>query len=256
VGGLAARPPAAPRSSRPRRADRGRPARRLGVAVLLVALAALGCASYATGHYHTVDRGENLYRIGLRYGIDARTLAEVNGIDDVTAVRVGQRIWVPKSAYAARSSSRAAPRPAGDPAAAARAREAARREATRAGELAFGWPLATVSVTSRYGRRRGRPHEGIDLRARPGTPILAAEAGKVIHSGWLGDYGRVVIVKHAGHYRTVYAHASKLHVRRGDFVDRGQRIAEVGSTGNATGPHLHFEIRRGEKPVDPMLYLP
>ena len=74
----------------------------------------------------------------------------------------------------------------------------------------------------------------------------------MIHSGWLGDYGKVVIIKHAGAYRSVYAHANKLYVRRGDFVDRGQRIAEVGATGNATGPHLHFEILVDGPPVDPL----
>jgi murein DD-endopeptidase MepM/ murein hydrolase activator NlpD len=199
-----------------------------------------------------VAAGENLYRIGLRYDVDARTLAEVNGIGDVTTLRVGQRIWVPK-----RTAVPAAVGSRGPTTAAARsARDTARREAAREAQVRFGWPLAHVSVTSRYGRRKGRPHEGIDLAARRGTPILAAEAGKVIHSGWLGDYGRVVIIKHAGYYRTVYAHASKLLVRRGQFVDRGQRIAEVGATGNASGPHLHFEIRKGESPRDPMLYLP
>ena len=78
----------------------------------------------------------------------------------------------------------------------------------------------------------------------------------MIHSGVLGDYGRVVIVKHAGRYSTVYAHNHKNRVREGQFVEKGQVIAEVGTTGNASGPHLHFELRRGAKPLDPLLYLP
>ena len=185
----------------------------------------------------------------------------MNGIDDVTTLRVGQRIWIPDGPSAGASSrpnsGSGSPRASSrDPAAAARARDDARREATRDGNLAFVWPVQNASVSSSFGRRKGGPHEGIDLRANKGTPIRAAESGKVIHSGWLGDYGRVVIIKHAGPYRTVYAHASKLFVQRGAFVDRGQRIAEVGSTGNATGPHLHFELRRNESPKDPMLYLP
>ena len=84
----------------------------------------------------------------------------------------------------------------------------------------------------------------------------ASESGRVIHSGRLGDYGNAVIVKHAGYYRTVYAHASRTLVRKGQFVEKGQRIALVGSTGRSTGPHLHFEIRRRETPRDPILYLP
>jgi murein DD-endopeptidase MepM/ murein hydrolase activator NlpD len=110
-------------------------------------------------------------------------------------------------------------------------------------------------LTSSFGLRGGRPHEGVDLAARKGTSIYASEAGKVIHSGRLGDYGNVVIVKHAGHYRTVYAHASKTLVRKGQFVEKRQKIALVGRTGRATGSHLHFEIRRRESPRDPMLYL-
>ena len=85
---------------------------------------------------------------------------------------------------------------------------------------------------------------------------LQAESGKVNYSGWLGDYGRVVIVKHAGLYRSVYAHARKLHVNRGEFVEKGKRIAEVGSSGRSTGAHLHFEIRKRDKPRNPLLYLP
>jgi len=225
-----------------------------------LAIALVGCASYPSGGYHTVARGENLYRIGKRYGVDAATLAKVNDIDDVTTLRVGQKIWIPEARStratppSGSSSTRATTRP--DPAAASRAREDARRDAMRDGDLVFVWPVQSATVSSRFGRRKGRPHEGIDIRASRGAPIRAAEAGRVIHSGWLGDYGKVVIIKHAGPYRSVYAHANKLFVRRGDFVDRGQRIAEVGATGNATGPHLHFEIRRNESPRDPMLYLP
>ena len=89
------------------------------------------------------------------------------------------------------------------------------------------------------------------------TPICAAEAGRVIHSGGgLGAYGKVVIVKHSGRYSTVYAHNRKNLVRKGDFVEKGQVIAEVGRTGNASGSHVHFEIRRDRRARDPMTYLP
>jgi murein DD-endopeptidase MepM/ murein hydrolase activator NlpD len=78
----------------------------------------------------------------------------------------------------------------------------------------------------------------------------------VIHSGWLGGYGRVVIVKHTGRYSTVYAHNRTINVKNGAFVEKGQVLAEVGSSGNASGPHLHFEIRRDRKPEDPLRHLP
>jgi murein DD-endopeptidase MepM/ murein hydrolase activator NlpD len=232
----------------------------LGLALLAAAATLPSCARVSQGFYHTVEPGENLYRIGLRYGVPTGTLAEANDIRDVTTLSVGQRIWIPYVDEAAAKSARARTTNGHamtvDPRAARQARQDARREASRSGELLFGWPVRGAAVTSRFGRRRGRPHEGIDIGAPRGSRILAAESGKVIHAGWLGDYGKVVIVKHAGHYRTVYAHANKLHVRKGELVDKGDRIADVGTTGNASGPHLHFEIRRRESPKDPMLYLP
>ena len=87
------------------------------------------------------------------------------------------------------------------------------------------------------------------------TVIRASESGRVILSGKLGDYGRVVIVKHAGRYSSVYAHNRRNKVKKGAFVEKGDAIAEVGSSGNASGPHLHFEIRRDRKPQDPLAFL-
>lgn len=112
-------------------------------------------------------------------------------------------------------------------------------------------------MTSGFGWRNKRQHEGIDIPAKPGTPIHAAEAGRVIHSGGgRGDYGQVVILKHAGRYSTVYAHNRRNRVRKGEFVEQGDVIAEVGTSGNATGPHVHFEVRVDRTPLDPLLFLP
>lgn len=227
---------------------------RILLGVLVCAFAgALACASgHSSGFYHRVQRGENLYRIGLRYGIPAAVIVKANRIDDVRSVPVGTKLWIPHGAVSARPvSSKQAARPSR----VSEARRLARLDASRASNLEFRWPLRG-KITSPFGRRGGRPHEGLDLAARRGTPILAAESGRVIHSGRLSDYGNVVIVKHAGNYRSVYAHASKTLVKRGEFVEKGQKIALVGTTGRATGPHLHFEIRMRESPRDPMLYLP
>ena len=244
------------------RGGRGKRAHRAGLWLLTLGLLlsfvaiAPGCASPQRGRYHTVASGENLYRIGLKYGVEAKTLARVNRIRDVTHLRVGQRIWVPEPRSSRRATRSTSASKKGSGSATSSSSRGRSTPARSAGGLTFIWPLEATTITSRFGRRNGRPHQGIDLRGRTGTRIRAAEAGKVIHSGWFGDYGKVVIIKHPGHYRTVYAHASKLHVKRGQFVDRGQRIAEVGSTGRSTGPHLHFEVRYGESPLDPMLYLP
>jgi lipoprotein NlpD len=209
--------------------------------------------------YHTVKPGENLYRIGKRYGVSSDAIARANRIRDVTELRAGQRLYIPRGNKTgfppAQSQGKAtdAPRSARGNAA---LKKRVRAEAKRNAKLSFIWPLSRTKLTSRFGRRNGQPHEGIDLSAPQGTTIRAAESGKVIHSGRLGAYGLVVIVKHAGNYRSVYAHARKLFVRKGQFVEKSQKLAEVGMTGRTTGPHLHFEIRRKEVPKDPLLYLP
>ncbi len=209
------------------------------------------------GFYYTIKPGDNLYRIGMKYGVPTEVLVRVNGIRDVSELAVGRQIYIPRRGERVRPPRRVA---SGAPAVSAGSnterRRRIREEAKRRAKLSFAWPLRPTRLTSRYGRRNGQPHEGIDLRAKQGTPIRAAESGKVIHAGRLGAYGKVVILKHAGDYRSVYAHARKLYVRKGQFVERAQKIAEVGMTGRTTGPHLHFEIRRRDVPKDPLLYLP
>ncbi|MCX7694928.1 MAG: peptidoglycan DD-metalloendopeptidase family protein [Caloramator sp.] len=110
-------------------------------------------------------------------------------------------------------------------------------------------------ISSYFGRRWGRMHQGIDLAGPTGTPIYAADAGKVVFTGWMGSYGKCVMIDHGNGYRTVYAHASKIYVSEGIRVSKGQLIAAVGSTGRSTGPHLHFEIRKNGAPQNPLKYI-
>ncbi len=118
----------------------------------------------------------------------------------------------------------------------------------------FIWPV-NGTVVSGFGIRWGRMHEGIDITAPTGTPIWAAAAGTVIHAGWLGGYGNLVVVDHGDGLATAYAHASAILVAVGQGVGQGETIALVGSTGNSSGPHLHFEVRVNGAAVDPLLYL-
>lgn len=119
------------------------------------------------------------------------------------------------------------------------------------------WPAKGV-FTSGYGWRWGRMHRGIDIAAPVGTPIVAAAEGEVVSSGWnSGGFGNLVKIRHFDGTVTLYAHNSKIHVRRGQFVKQGQHIANMGSTGFSTGPHLHFEIHpQGQKPINPIALLP
>lgn len=118
----------------------------------------------------------------------------------------------------------------------------------------FIWPVDGV-VVSGFGMRWGRLHEGIDIAASSGTPIRAAAAGTVIHAGWLGGYGNLVVLDHGNGLATAYAHASAILVALGQQVLQGETVALVGSTGNSSGPHLHFEVRVNGVAVDPLLYL-
>ncbi len=116
------------------------------------------------------------------------------------------------------------------------------------------WPV-NGTVVSVFGWRWGRMHEGIDISASSGTPIWAAAAGTVIHAGWLGGYGNLVVVDHGDGLATAYAHASAILVGVGQLVSQGETVSLVGSTGNSSGPHLHFEVRVNGVAVDPLLYL-
>ncbi|GAB2719609.1 murein hydrolase activator EnvC family protein [Paenibacillus thermoaerophilus] len=131
---------------------------------------------------------------------------------------------------------------------------------------ALGWPLpgyTPKNITSTFGTRSdpftGKPatHKGIDIGAPAGSNIVAAEKGVVIHSGWMNGYGNTVILDHGGGLMTLYGHIRNggLKVKEGEVVSRGQKIAEVGSTGNSTGNHLHFEVRKNGTAVNPMSYL-
>lgn len=119
------------------------------------------------------------------------------------------------------------------------------------------WPLDAVEVTSNFGARYGDFHEGIDLRARSGTPVRAADHGKVAYSGSkISGYGKMVVIRHPSGLSTVYAHNSRLVVKTGQTVKRGQKIAFSGNTGRSSGPHVHFEVRHGVQALDPKRLLP
>ena len=118
----------------------------------------------------------------------------------------------------------------------------------------FIWPVNGTAVSG-FGWRWGRMHEGIDISASTGTPIWAAAAGTVIHAGWLGGYGNLVVVDHGNGLATAYAHASAILVGVGQQVSQGETLSLVGSTGNSSGPHLHFEVRVNGAAVDPLFYL-
>ncbi len=124
----------------------------------------------------------------------------------------------------------------------------------RQGSGAFIWPV-NGTFTSPFGMRWGRLHAGVDLAAPEGTPIRAADSGRVVLLGWTGGYGNYTCIAHGGSLSTCYAHQSRYGTSMGASVGQGQVIGYVGNTGNSTGAHLHFEVRINGSPVDPMGYL-
>lgn len=124
-------------------------------------------------------------------------------------------------------------------------------------KISYRPPLASIYVTSKYGYRKDpfngkkRLHTGVDLRAPVGTPVMASMDGTVVHAGKLGGYGMTVVVDHGRGLETLYGHCSRINVKRGQNVKAGQTIALAGFSGRSTGPHLHFEVRRNGKAINP-----
>ncbi|MFU8776625.1 MAG: DUF5930 domain-containing protein, partial [Roseovarius sp.] len=120
----------------------------------------------------------------------------------------------------------------------------------------FAMPVkGAFRYTSGYGMRWGRMHEGTDFAGATGTPILSTADGVVTHAGWLSGYGRLIKIQHAFGIETRYAHLSQIHVNVGQRVSRGERIGDMGNSGRSTGTHLHYEVRVGDKSVNPMIYI-
>lgn len=187
---------------------------------------------------YEVQNGDTLFALALRYNTTVDAIVAANGLPSAHRLRLGQRLVVPLG-------KKSAPR-------ALTAQAVSRPTPTVRATLS--WPARGV-ITSRYGWRYRRHHDGIDLASPRGTPIYAARAGRVAFAGWYYGYGRAVIIDHGGGLTTLYGHASKLLARTGQVVEQGQLIALVGCTGRCTGSHLHFEVRINRRAVNPLPYL-
>jgi len=213
--------------------------------VVVSLLLASGCSLSLKGRQrdrtYEIKSGDTLEGIGARYGVSADDLQFYNGIKSPKNLQVGQRIVIP--AVGPLQATRLDARDSSN----ARQNRAQLRMVSLApvrsyvGTLEF--PVEVARFSSRFGWRWSKFHEGLDLAAPEGTPILAAHDGVVVlESDSWGGYGKVIVLKGEG-LMTVYAHNSENRVTKGKRVRRGQEIARVGQTGDASGPHLHFETR-------------
>lgn len=247
-------------------------------------------AMAAPASTHFVNKGDTLASIARKNHISTADLARANGIDPSAKLKLGTRLTVPGAKTAALAAPAApvaaapvaalqpvaaapAPAPATKLAAAAPVQSARLAQATAnveekpaetpakaadaTGALpTFRWPVRGKVVTTYGAKTNGKSNDGINLAVPEGTPVKAAEDGVVAYSGnELKGYGNLVLVRHSNGYVTAYAHASELLVKRGDTIKRGQVIAKSGQSGEVASPQLHFEIRKGSSPVDPLQFL-
>jgi murein DD-endopeptidase MepM/ murein hydrolase activator NlpD len=182
------------------------------------------------GVLHQVNSGDTLWALAKQYQVDLEVLRSANDVPN-DQITVGDSIFIPGG----RSRSEPA--------------------ISRGMESRFIWPT-TGPISSPFGYRWGRLHAGIDIANDEGTSVQAARTGKVTFVGWYGGYGNAVMIDHGQDVVSLYGHLSKYYVQVGQVVQRGQTIAAIGTTGNSTGPHLHFEVRQYGKPVNPMTLLP
>jgi murein DD-endopeptidase MepM/ murein hydrolase activator NlpD len=250
-----------------------------GVAPALTAPASKPVA--AAPFIHVVNRGDTLLSIARRNHVAPAELARANGLEPSTKLRVGMKLTVPAKTAAETAGTQAAdaaPQPAAsmppatrvatiDPQQKARlaqsttvedtATETPVKAAEATGALpTFRWPVRGKVITSYGAKTNGKANDGINLAVPEGTPVKAAEDGVVAYSGnELKGYGNLVLIRHTNGYVTAYAHASELLVKRGDTIKRGQIIAKSGQSGEVGSPQLHFEIRKGSSPVDPLQFL-
>jgi len=210
--------------------------------------------------HHVVKPGETLWRIARTYSVSLADLQRANGLSDPTQIEAGTRLLIPGG-----ERERPAP-PPGTPQARLEPRRGPRAPPSQipragghaldpaAGGEPLAWPVRGVLISG-FGARVGEHHDGIDLACPEGAPVFAAGEGEVLFAGEQRGYGNLVLIGHAHGLVTVYAHNSQNLVAQGDRVLRGEPIARVGRSGNATGPHLHFEVRVGTRPRDPLGFL-
>ena len=256
----------------------------VGAVPALAAPASKPVAVAAAPAVHVVNPGDTLLSVARRNHVPLSELARANSLESTAKLRLGMKLTVPGAKTAAVAPAAqpatvavqpvAAVAPATKMAAAGGPPQSARlAQATATVEDAavatpvkateatgalptFRWPVRGKVITSYGAKTNGKSNDGINLAVPEGTPVKAAEDGVVAYSGnELKGYGNLVLVRHSNGYVTAYAHASELMVKRGDTIKRGQTIAKSGQSGEVGSPQLHFEIRKGSSPVDPLQFL-
>ena len=222
------------------------------------------------GIFYVMKNGETIDSVSKRYGVSMNKIRQVNADLDVASLKTGDEVFLPgarpaglvelkdvKIAEVKKPTPTKPNKPTVKP---TPAKPTKGEIAVRKAKGGFKWPIMG-RINSPFGWRthpitkRKDFHTGIDIKAARNDPINAAGSGKVVYSGWMGGYGKVLVIEHSNGQSTLYAHCSTLLAGKGASVSSGQLVARIGTTGRSTGPHLHFEVRNGNSPVNPIKYL-
>lgn len=220
------------------------------------------------GIFYTLKDGETIEEVAKRYRVSKSKVYLVNEGVNMAALKAGDEVFLPGAKPEALREVKPAPKLAESKKAEPVRKSQpvpAKPEKRQRGEIAvrasgFRWPIMG-RINSPFGwrthpvTRRRDFHTGIDIKANRNDPIKAAGSGRIAYSGWMGGYGKVIVIEHNNGQSTLYAHCSTLLFGKGASVSSGQLIAKIGTTGRSTGPHLHFEVRNGSSPVNPIKYL-
>lgn len=218
---------------------------------------------------HVVRKGDTIYSISRRYNVDMSLLARQNKLKEPYSIYEGQFLKLPGSIVekpaaqvAVRSAAVKTPAKTAAKASAKKTTPATKKNAVRLppapnrSQSKFAWPVDGKIMTKFGAAGAGRHNDGVNIKVAEGTAVRAAENGVVAYAGnELKGFGNLLLIKHADGWITAYAHNKQLLVKRGQTVRRGQPVAKAGKTGGAKESQLHFEIRKGTKAVDPLLYL-
>ncbi|MCP4498410.1 MAG: peptidoglycan DD-metalloendopeptidase family protein [Deltaproteobacteria bacterium] len=210
------------------------------------------------GTYYEVERGDTLWSIARAHGVAPEELVELNGLDTPEMLQIGQLIFLPDE------DGLGLPVDDKDRKAAAVLRTPDLERAKISTKADLMWPLKDGVLLREFSKKATLPYEGILLAAPAGTPVSAAANGHVVHVGEEGAYGMMIILRHSekdgtadpNHLVTIYTHLDGVDVEPGDVVPRGQIIGRVGSSGRAESSLLHFQVREGRTPVNPLTHLP
>jgi len=215
-----------------------------------------------SARYHTVVMGDTLYSISRNYNVDVTTLSRLNNLSEPYTLSIGQRLALPASvgANSYTTSTESKPKTTAKQyksSSSSAAKKTTTKQPTTVRKTKFAWPVKGT-VISRFGSLgKGRSNDGINIKAPLGTTVKAADAGKVAYVGnELKGFGNLILIQHKDGWITAYAHNNKFLVKKGQQVQKGTPIAQVGSSGGVNTPQLHFEVRSGKKPVNPLIYLP